>query len=336
MSIPSPANSDLRYHLNDDLKRRMAGEGESVFRVIEERFCVELLTRTPGLTIRALDHADLQGAVLFLDQLKLNLNRGSEVDVHLVRNLLASQSPAPRAIRSLSRSSDLDGVTPWSDAAIKPILRNRFGQPVQARTPGQAHLVEAVEQNDLVFVNGPAGTGKTFIAVALAVTWLEEKRVERICLVRPAVEAGENLGYLPGDLKEKIAPYLRPIYDTLNELIPSEKMHHYHETGQIEVAPLAYMRGRTLKRSFIILDEAQNTTALQMKMFLTRLGKDSKAIVTGDTSQTDLNPRERSGFSDAMGLLATVEGIAQVQFHPREVLRHRLVQDIIAAYEKKA
>lgn len=311
------------------MKLRMSGEGDGVFQAIEDRFGVEILTRLPGLQIRALDHGDLQGAVLFLDQLKLSLRKGAEIDADRVRQLLFLDPHMPK---SSSPSMDVS-VIPWSEASLKPILRNRYGQPVQAKTGGQAQLVEAIEQNDIVFVNGPAGTGKTYLAVALAVTWLEQKRVERICLVRPAVEAGENLGYLPGDLKEKIAPYLRPIYDTLHEMLPVEKMHHYHETGQIEIAPLAYMRGRTLKHAFIILDEAQNTTVPQMKMFLTRLGTHSKVIITGDSSQTDLDLRQQSGLAHAMSILASVQGISQIHFSPQEVLRHRLVQDILAAYE---
>lgn len=322
-SISASSASLLQYSLSDDLKLRMSGEGEGVFRTIEDRFGVEILSRLPGLQIRALDQGDLQGAIRFLDQLKLSLRKGSEVDPVRVRQMLFSEVV----------QSSPEGMIPWSEASLKPILRNRFGQPVQAKTDGQAKLVDAIEQNDLVFVNGPAGTGKTFLAVALAVTWLEEKKVERICLVRPAVEAGENLGYLPGDLKEKIAPYLRPIYDTLHEMLPAEKLHHYHETGQIEIAPLAYMRGRTLKHAFIILDEAQNTTIPQMKMFLTRLGVRSKVIITGDSSQTDLDLKQKSGLAHAMRILASVDGISQIQFSPREVLRHRLVQDILTAYE---
>lgn len=281
----------------------------------------------PGLTIRALDQGDLKGAIFFLDQLKLSLHRGADIDLESVQRLLSEAL-------TLHRPSTVGKESQALVANLKPLLRNRFGQPVQAKTTGQSQLIEAVDQNDLVFVNGPAGTGKTFLAVCLAVAWLEEKKVERICLVRPAVEAGENLGFLPGDLKEKIAPYLRPMYDTLNELLTAERLQHYHETGQIEIAPLAYMRGRTLKRSFIILDEAQNTTIPQMKMFLTRLGTHSKAIITGDSSQSDLDSRHASGFAHAIQLLRSVEGIAHIQFPRSEVLRHRLVQDILQAYEK--
>lgn len=336
--ISTPIPTDQRYALSDDLKRRIAGDGDAVFQAIETRFGVEILSRLPGLTIRSLDHGDVQGAILFLDQLKLSIHRGADLDVERIRQMLSDSlslnSYAPKAESRSDQNSDLSDVTPWSDASLKPILRNRYGQPVQAKTASQAQLVDAVEQNDLVLVNGPAGTGKTFLAVALAVSYLEEKRVERICLVRPAVEAGETLGYLPGDLKEKIAPYLRPMYDALNELLPPEKMQRYHEQGQIEVAPLAYMRGRTLKRAFIILDEAQNTTIPQMKMFLTRLGLRSKAIVAGDSSQSDLDARHASGFAHSLDILKGVEGISQIQFQARDVLRHRLVQDILTAYEE--
>lgn len=216
-----------------------------------------------------------------------------------------------------------------------PIFRNRMGVSVFAKTKAQAELVRAVEGNDVIFAKGPAGTGKTFLAVTLAVSSLERHEAERICLVRPAVEAGESLGYLPGDLKEKIAPYLRPIHDSLSELLPAEKLRKYEETGAIEVAPLAYMRGRTLKRAFIILDEAQNTTPEQMKMFLTRLGPHSKAIITGDATQVDLGKGQKSGLMHAMKLLKGIHGIAQVEFTATDVLRHPLVKDILNAYEKE-
>ncbi|MBR3851729.1 MAG: PhoH family protein, partial [Fibrobacter sp.] len=221
------------------------------------------------------------------------------------------------------------------DLGAAPIIRNRFGISIGPKTPSQAELVKAVEKNDVIFAKGPAGTGKTFLAVALAVASLERNEAERICLVRPAVEAGESLGFLPGDLKEKIAPYLRPIHDSLSELLPPEKLRRYEETGAIEVAPLAYMRGRTLKRAFIILDEAQNTTIPQMKMFLTRLGPHSKAIITGDTSQVDLAQGQKSGLEHAMTILNGIRGIAQVEFTATDVLRHPLVKDILSAYEQK-
>ena len=312
----------MRYSLSDALKLRLGGERESVFRAIEDHFRVDILTRMPGLFLCPKDQGDLEGAVSFLDQLKLDLRQDGEIDLERVLHIL---TPINRDV--ISPSSSL------IHSRIPPILRNRYGQPVAAKTEGQFALLRAVDTHDVVFVNGPAGTGKTYLAVALAVSWLEEKRVERICLVRPAVEAGETLGFLPGDLREKIAPYLRPLYDVLNEMLPPDKMQQYHENGQIEVAPLAYMRGRTLKRSFIILDEAQNTTIPQMKMFLTRLGAHSKALIAGDRSQSDLDSRTPSGFAHALGLLMNVPGIAQLQFKPTEALRHRLVQDILTAYD---
>ncbi|RMD95088.1 MAG: PhoH family protein [Calditrichaeota bacterium] len=204
---------------------------------------------------------------------------------------------------------------------------------IKPRTRGQARYFEIVKDNDLVFVIGPAGTGKTYLAVAMAVAQLRDKQVSRIVLARPAVEAGESLGYLPGDLLEKVDPYLRPLYDALGDMIPSEKLQRYLETRIIEVVPLAYMRGRTLNNAFVILDEAQNTTPKQMKMFLTRLGINSKAIVTGDITQIDLPAGAESGLVQVQSILADVPGVAFVYLQESDVVRHRLVRDIIKAYE---
>lgn len=211
-------------------------------------------------------------------------------------------------------------------------LTNR-GKPVKAKTIGQKKYVEAIKKNTIVMGIGPAGTGKTFLAVAMAVTALKSKKVERIILTRPAVEAGEKLGFLPGDLQNKIDPYLRPLYDALYEMLGTEAYQRYVERGVIEIAPLAYMRGRTLDDSFIILDEAQNTTPEQMKMFLTRLGFNSKAVVTGDLTQTDLPFGKRSGLAEAVKILEGIDDIAVHRFTERDVVRHRLVQRIILAYE---
>ena len=208
------------------------------------------------------------------------------------------------------------------------------GIVVRAKTANQKRLVEAAEASDLVFAIGPAGTGKTYTAVAIAIRALKNKEVRKIIITRPAVEAGENLGFLPGDLKEKIDPYLRPIYDALDDMIPAEKLKYYLENRTIEIAPLAYMRGRTLNNAFILLDEAQNTTAMQMKMFLTRMGPTSKAIITGDRSQVDLPKHQKSGLSESIGILRDIPGIAFVELDGRDVVRHRLVKAIISAYEK--
>lgn len=209
------------------------------------------------------------------------------------------------------------------------------GKPVKPKTLGQKQYVEAIRKNTVVFGVGPAGTGKTFLAVAMAVDALRKKEVGRIVLTRPAVEAGERLGFLPGDLQSKIDPYLRPLYDALYEMLGPENYQHYLEKNMIEIAPLAYMRGRTLDNSFIILDEAQNTTNEQMKMFLTRLGNDSKAVITGDPSQTDLPDKQKSGLVIATRILKDIDGITVHTFTSRDVVRHRLVQKIIDAYQKQ-
>ena len=208
------------------------------------------------------------------------------------------------------------------------------GKPIKAKTVGQRHYVDAIKKNTIVFGVGPAGTGKTFLAVAMAVKALREKQVTRIILTRPAIEAGEKLGFLPGDLQSKIDPYLRPLYDALFEMMGPENYQRHLEKGTIEIAPLAYMRGRTLDDSFIILDEAQNATPEQMKMFLTRLGFNSKAVVTGDLTQTDLPATQKSGLAEAVKILGGVDDIVIHHFTDRDVVRHKLVQKIILAYQK--
>ena len=209
------------------------------------------------------------------------------------------------------------------------------GKTVRARTPNQKKMVAAADKNDIVFAIGPAGTGKTYTAVALAVRALKNKVVKKIILTRPAVEAGENLGFLPGDLKEKIDPYLRPLYDALDDMIPAEKLGYYMTTRTIEIAPLAYMRGRTLDNAFIILDEAQNTNDLQLKMFLTRIGANAKAIITGDPTQVDLPRNQKSGLEKAVRILNNIEGISHIELDEEDVVRHKLVKAIIKAYEKE-
>lgn len=208
------------------------------------------------------------------------------------------------------------------------------GLVIKAKTANQKKLVTAVMSHDLVFALGPAGTGKTYISVAMAVRALKNKEVRKIIITRPAVEAGENLGFLPGDLKEKIDPYLRPIYDALDDMLPPEKLRNYLENRVIEIAPLAYMRGRTLHDAFILLDEAQNTTPMQIKMFLTRMGPNSKVIITGDQSQVDLPNRQKSGLVEALHILKNIKGIGFVELDAKDVVRHRLVREIILAYEQ--
>ncbi len=216
------------------------------------------------------------------------------------------------------------------------ILYGTKGVAIRPKTENQRALVTAVEKNDLCFAVGPAGTGKTYISVALAVRALKNKEVKKIIITRPAVEAGEHLGFLPGDLKEKIDPYLRPIYDALDDMVPAEKLKYYLENRVIEIAPLAYMRGRTLNKAYILLDEGQNTTPVQMKMFLTRMGPESKMIVTGDKSQIDLPKNVKSGLVEALTVLEKIKGIGMVELDGKDVIRHRIVRSIIDAYAKAA
>lgn len=215
------------------------------------------------------------------------------------------------------------------------ILFGNSGKAIRARTPNQRKLVELARTNDLLFATGPAGSGKTYTAIALAVKALRNREVRRIILSRPAVEAGESLGFLPGDMKEKVDPYLQPLYDALSDMIPPKKLEDYLETDIIQIAPLAYMRGRTLNDAFVILDEAQNTTRNQLKMFLTRMGVSAKFVVTGDMSQIDLPKRTESGLIHASKILHQIKGIAFVEFDSGDIIRHRLVKDIVKAYEEK-
>jgi phosphate starvation-inducible PhoH-like protein len=232
---------------------------------------------------------------------------------------------------------DADAIDNFKDHHPNDVLVfGPNGKSVRARTHNQKKLVQEAEKNDIVFAIGPAGTGKTYTAVALAVRALKNKHVKKIILTRPAVEAGESLGFLPGDLKEKIDPYLRPLYDALDDMIPADKLGYYMTTRTIEIAPLAYMRGRTLDNAFIILDEAQNATDLQIKMFLTRIGANAKAIITGDLTQIDLPRNQRSGLVTAVRILQNIEGIAHIELDEEDVVRHRLVKQILRAYNKES
>ncbi len=221
-----------------------------------------------------------------------------------------------------------------SSAEKDIIVFGNNGKPVRARTPNQRKLYEESFKNDLLFAIGPAGTGKTYTAIALAVRALKNREIKRIILSRPAVEAGENLGFLPGDLKDKIDPYLQPLYDALQDMIPAKKLEEFMKDGTIQIAPLAFMRGRTLSNAFVILDEAQNTTVNQLKMFLTRMGLNAKFIVTGDITQIDLPRKTNSGLIHALDILEKIKSISVIEFDKKDIVRHRLVRDIVNAYEK--
>ena len=230
--------------------------------------------------------------------------------------------------------SSLSSRVPFTQDKGDVIIHTHTGEAITAKTPGQRNIVKASEKNDILFAIGPAGTGKTYTSVALAVKALKERKVKKIILARPAVEAGENLGFLPGDLKEKVDPYLRPLYDALEEMIEFDKLEFQLAKNTIEIAPLAYMRGRTLNNAFVILDEAQNATNTQMKMFLTRIGFNSRAIITGDITQTDLPRKQESGLISIQNILKDIDGISFVYLSQEDVVRHKLVRDIIDAYEK--
>lgn len=252
-----------------------------------------------------------------IEEIILHLNKYNSLSINQLERILKDEMP------SADDSHNDDDI----------ILYSTTGSQIRARTLNQRAMVRAMKDNDMLFAIGPAGTGKTYTAVALAVRALKTKQIKKIILTRPAVEAGENLGFLPGDLKEKLDPYMQPLYDALRDMIPPEKLAYYLETGTIQIAPLAFMRGRTLDRAFVILDEAQNTTHSQMKMFLTRMGSDAKFIITGDAGQIDLPRKQASGLKEAMGRLQKIKGIKFVMLDDRDVIRHDLVKHIIRAYQ---
>lgn len=295
------------------------GQNDQHLKKIEAAFSDTVFVARGNRIILRGEANDLRNIERVVDELSVVLNRNAHLtdnDVETILNLVALDKP---------------GSTPDRDDII---LFATNGEPVRARTPGQKRIVRSSKVCDIVFAIGPAGTGKTYTAVALAVAALKARRVKRIVLSRPAVEAGESLGFLPGDLKEKVDPYLRPLYDALEDMLPRDRLQDYLVNNVIEVVPLAYMRGRTLNSAFVILDEAQNATTIQMKMFLTRLGADSQSIVTGDVTQTDLVKHTTSGLVQARDILEGVDGIAFEYLGREDVVRHQLVRDIIDAYDR--
>uniref|UniRef100_A0A7V4WKJ7 PhoH-like protein n=1 Tax=Candidatus Caldatribacterium saccharofermentans TaxID=1454753 RepID=A0A7V4WKJ7_9BACT len=298
--------------------QRFFGFLDANVRVIESVFQVDVSIEGDTIVVRRKGKEDLALVERFLTELVDFLREGAE--------------PTPEDLRRMATSFRETQKVWWKDE--ETIFVTASHKPIRAKTPGQLQYVRAVRSSDITFCIGPAGTGKTYLAMAMACAALQRKEVARIVLVRPAVEAGESLGYLPGDLKEKIEPYLRPLYDALYEMLSPERFQRYTERGIIEVAPLAYMRGRTLNDSFIVLDEAQNTTSEQMKMFLTRMGFGSKVVVTGDVTQVDLPPGKRSGLIVVQEILRDIPGITFVYLTEKDVVRHHLVQKIILAYER--
>ncbi len=295
------------------------GSFDENIRMIEREYSVSIVSRGSDLKVMG-DEENVSLAVRAIDSLLTLINKGETISEQNVRYVL-----------SLVNEGNEDKL---STMTTDSICITSKGRPVKPKTLGQKNYTKAIEDNTITFGVGPAGTGKTYLAVAMAVTAFRAKEVNRIILTRPAVEAGEKLGFLPGDLQSKVDPYLRPLYDALFDMLGAENFQRYQERGAIEVAPLAYMRGRTLDDSFIILDEAQNTTPEQMKMFLTRLGFRSKMVVTGDITQIDLPDGKQSGLKKVLNILKNIDDIEIVRFNQKDVVRHRLVQDIIKAYEK--
>ena len=305
---------------NIDAYQKLFGMNDRNMAVLEQELSVVSALRGQELQFRG-DAENVAAAETAVARLITLLQHGETVDPMRIRYVV-----------SLVREGKSDLLDQLSGSDVIAITHR--GRPIRSKTLGQRAYVEAVRKHELTLAVGPAGTGKTYLAMAMAVVSLKAKEVERIVLTRPAVEAGEKLGFLPGDMTQKVDPYLRPLYDALHELMGADSYQRLAERGTVEVAPLAFMRGRTLSDAFIILDEAQNATSEQMKMFLTRLGANSRCIVTGDVSQTDLPRDKKSGLMEAVNVLRNVEGVAIVELTARDVVRHELVQRIVQAYEK--
>ncbi len=308
---------DIRLSHPDDMLS-LFGANERHLRLLEQELGVVIHARTEVVQVIG-ESADIELARLIIQSLLVLINRG-----------LTIQLPDVVTAISMAKNGEIEKFVALYE---EEIIKDHYGKPIRVKTLGQKMYVDSIRDHDVVFGIGPAGTGKTFLAVTLAVMALKRGQVKRIILTRPAVEAGESLGFLPGDLKEKVDPYLRPVYDALYQILGKEQTTRLMEREIIEIAPLAYMRGRTLENAFVILDEAQNTTIMQMKMFLTRLGFHSKMIVNGDSSQIDLPRNVRSGLVDAAEKLKNVSQIDFVYFSAKDVVRHPVVADIIKAYE---
>lgn len=296
------------------------GSFDENIKLIESQYNVKVISRGSEIKVSG-DAENVSRAVRAINGLLMLINRGEALSEQNVRYVL-----------SLVNEGNEDKLAEMTGDCVCITAK---GKPIKPKTLGQKRYLECIKNNTITLGAGPAGTGKTYLAVAMAVNAFRAKEINRIILTRPAVEAGEKLGFLPGDLQQKVDPYLRPLYDALFDMLGAESFQRYQERGSIEVAPLAYMRGRTLDDSFIILDEAQNTTREQMKMFLTRLGFNSKIVVTGDITQIDLPDGKKSGLVEAMKILKGIDDIAINVFTEKDVVRHRLVQDIIKAYEKQ-
>lgn len=302
----------------ETFERELFGNFDENIKLIEDTLKIDVILREGNIVLMG-EEKNVNQALKLMTELHQSVSNGKNLDKQSI---------------SYSLSLLLEGSEERIKELEDTIVLTQKGKAVQPKTLGQKEYINLIKNNDITFGIGPAGTGKTYLAVAMAVKAFKRDEVSRIILTRPVVEAGENLGFLPGDLKDKVDPYLRPLYDALFDMLGADKFNKYLERGLIEVAPLAFMRGRTLDNAFIILDEAQNTTREQMKMFLTRLGFGSKAVVTGDLTQTDLPDNKKSGLLHARDVLKGVEGIGSINLTERDVVRHALVQSIIVAYDK--
>ncbi len=298
----------------------LLGVNDINLNLLEDKFNASIIVRGDVVTVKGVLE-EVEAIDKILKEMVYVLNTSGKLSINDVETILNLTVEGKEVISE----NDFDSIILYTKSDV-----------VKAKTPGQKKYIQMAQKNDICFAIGPAGTGKTYLAVALAVSALKKGLVKKIILARPAVEAGESLGFLPGDFQEKIDPYLRPLYDALDEMLPTEKLRGYIEKGIVEIVPLAYMRGRTLNNAYVILDEAQNATALQMKMFLTRLGSNSKAIITGDITQIDLPAKSKSGLIQAKEILQGISGVGFVYFDKEDVVRHKLVRDIINAYEKHA
>jgi phosphate starvation-inducible PhoH-like protein len=309
-----------KINIGDVDQRLLFGQSGSFLRLIESQFDAKIVARGDSINLEGEEKELKLLEVLFADLIS-----------HLRKNKELSERYVLYAISMVKQN----GIGPFNDLQVGSIVTSIVTkESIKPRTIGQKNYIEAIERYDIVFSIGPAGTGKTYLGVAMAVSALKQKMVGRVILVRPAVEAGESLGFLPGDIRAKVDPYLRPVYDALHDMLSAEKIRKLMEMGVIEIVPLAFMRGRTLNNAFVILDEAQNTTVAQMKMFLTRLGVNSKAVITGDITQIDLEDKKASGLVQIQKILDGVKGIEFVYLTEKDVVRHPLVQEIIKAYQK--
>ncbi|TCK85049.1 PhoH family protein [Albibacterium bauzanense] len=319
--------SEIKINLEQIDPQILWGPENEHFKLIRKYFPkLKMVARGTDLTVLG-DVKELEEFRLYFDALMAHVEKYNNLIERDIETIYDSKNSVKTVEKGSAKGKEL--VAPGGG---EPIVFGPNGVVIKARTPNQRKMVDSIHKNDIIFAIGPAGTGKTYTAVALAVRALRNKEIKRIILTRPAVEAGENLGFLPGDLKEKVDPYLRPLYDALDDMIPVEKLKYMLENRIIEVAPLAFMRGRTLDNCFVILDEAQNATDMQMKMFLTRMGPTAKFIVTGDVTQIDLPKKQQSGLNTAIKLLDNIEGIDVIYLSGSDVVRHKLVKSILSAY----